>query len=137
MGEVVHGECVTNALPVDDGWGTSWSLDIWRMWDMLREFLAGVAEGGVATAEPLLEEADEEEKEEKEEQGRGPSMVGGVAPLQVPEPKGRPLGPGFWLGGQSAPDEVQEVPVSKKARGKVHAVEPPPPEMDEKLVGHL
>ena len=104
------GECVTNALPIDDGLGSLWSLDVWHMWDALRELLMGevAVEGGVAVGQPLLEEADKE---------------------------GRPIGPGFWHG-EDALEEGREVPISEKAQGKAPAVELPPPEADEELAQH-
>ena len=90
------------------------------------------AEGGVAAVEPLLEENKEEDRR------RGSSMASGLAPPEVPElEEGRPVGPGFWHGGQDAREAVQEAPISEKARGKVPAVEPPPLEMDEELAQHL
>ena len=90
-------------------------------------------EGGVATAEPLMEEEDEEE-----DWRRGSSVTGRLAPLQAPAPEaGRPVGPGFWHLGQDIWVAWWGMPASAKARGKVPAVEPLPPEMDEKLVRWL
>ena len=79
MGEVVPGECVTNALPEEDPLGMSSGCQC--MWDALQGFLAGelATEGEVATAEPLLEE-----KGKEEDQSRGSSMAGGLAPLEAP-----------------------------------------------------
>ena len=64
-----------------------------------------VAAEGVAVAELLLEEVDEE---------------------------GRPIRPGFWHG-EDALEEGWEAPISKKAWGKTPAVEPLPQETDKQL----
>ena len=62
-------------------------------------------------------------------------MASRLAPPEVPEPEeGRPVGPGFWHGGQDAQEEGREAPISEKARGKAPAVELLPPETDEELV---
>ena len=47
------------------------------------------------------------------------------------------MGPSM-LPGQSAQEERQEVPASRRARGKEHAMQAlPPPEMDEEMARHL
>ena len=84
-------------------------------------------------------EAIVEEKGGVEAQ-RGHSMPGRLAPLQVPEPEpeeGKPMGPGFWLGGQGAWEVGQEPPTREKAQGKVPTVQPPPLETDEELAWQL
>ena len=45
--------------------------------------------------------------------------------------------PRLWFSGQGAWEARQGPPTSKKAWGKVPAVEPPPPEADEKLTRQL
>ena len=105
------------------------------MCDTLRGLLAVelAVEGGVATAEPLMEEEDKEE-----DQRRGSSTAGELVPLEAPEPEeGRPMGPRFWHRSQDAWEAGQEAPASDKAWGKAPTVELPPPEMDEELVQHL
>ena len=77
-----------------------------------------LAEGGVATAELLMEEEDE-----VEDLRRGTSVPNRLAPLQAPEPKeDRPMGPGFWLRGQDAGEVGWEPPASERAWGKARAV---------------
>ena len=66
-------ECVTNALPIDDGMSVAWGPDLRHMQEALLELLAERAEAGVAVAE----------EEDKQEQ-RGPS-AGRAVPLQAPE----------------------------------------------------
>ena len=129
MGEAVPVECVSNALPVNDGWGTLWSPDVRCIWDALREWLAEQAEGGMAAAQLLLEEEGKEE-----DLRRGSYTAGGLAPREVPEPEeGRPVRSGFWHRDQDDQEEWWEAPISKKAWGKAPAVELPPPERDEQL----
>ena len=77
VGGPASGECVTNALPVDDGMSVAWALDLWRIWEVLLGWLVKQAEeGGEAMAE---------EKSEEEDRRRRSSMAGGVVPLQVPK----------------------------------------------------
>ena len=57
--KAVPREYITNALPVDDGWGILWSPVVRCMQDALKEFLVGEAKGGLAMVEPLMEEEED------------------------------------------------------------------------------
>ena len=62
MGEAVPRECINNALPADDRLGTLSSLGFRHMLEVLCEALTveHAMEGGLAAAEPLMEEEEEE-----------------------------------------------------------------------------
>ena len=136
-GEVVPRECIKNALPAKDpvrGASRPWVLQ--HAWDVLREVLSveQAMEGGAAVVQPLMEEEDGRWRTG----GEGYSMPGRLATLQAPElEESRPMGPGFWHGGQGAQEAGLEPTTSEKAQGKAPAVEPPPPEMDEELAQWL
>ena len=74
------GECVTNALPVDDGMSTPWAPDLQHMLEALLGWLAEQVE---ERGEAAVEEEDKEEDKE-EDQRRRSSMASGVAPRQAP-----------------------------------------------------
>ena len=53
---------------------------------------------------------------QEEDQRRGSSTASGLVPQEALElEEGRPVGPGFWHGGQDDQEEEQEAPISKKA----------------------
>ena len=66
------GDCITSALPINDGMSMSWALDLQLMWDALRGVLEG---GGVPMVEQLVEEDEEEEHRER------PLVAGKAGPL--------------------------------------------------------
>ena len=94
MGELAPGECITNALPGDNGMSVAWALNLRCVWDALLGWLAEQAkEGGEATVK---------EENEEEDWRRRSSTASGVMPLQVPElVEGGPVWPRLFSG-QSA-----------------------------------
>ena len=72
VGEPVPGECVTNALPVNDGMSVLWAPDLQHIWEALLGLLEG---GGVPMVELPMEEKDKEERRQR------PSVAGKTAPL--------------------------------------------------------
>ena len=73
MGELVPGECITNALPINNGMSVSWALDLRCVQVALLGLLEG---GGVPAVElPMGEEDKEEEQRER------PPVAGEVGPL--------------------------------------------------------
>ena len=100
----------------------------------MREALLGLLaeeqaeEGGVAMAE---------EEDKVEDQRRRSSAASMVVPLQAPElVEGGPMSPRLFSG-QGTWEEGWGLLASKKAQGKVPAVEPLPLEMDEGLAWWL
>ena len=61
MGELVPGECMINALHINDGRSLAWAPDLRCVWDALQG---------------LLEERGMPTVEENEEEERRPSMAG-------------------------------------------------------------
>ena len=58
-----------------------------------------------------------------------------MTPQQAPAlERAMPMGPAFWFLGQGIRVARQGLPTSIKARGKVPAMELPPPEIDKELV---
>ena len=81
-GSQVPGECITNALPIDDGMSTPWGPDLWHIWE---GSAAGVACGASQRGRGGCSGATDGGGEE-EDQRRRPSMSQQVVPLQAPEP---------------------------------------------------
>ena len=89
-------------------------------------------------AEPLGEEEEEEEEGEgiEENNRRGSSSTGSLVPQRATMPQWTmPMGPGFWLSGQSAWVARWGRPTSSKAWGKAPILVLSPPEMDKELEG--
>ena len=104
-------------------------MGFWHAQEVLLEVFAleHTLEGGVAAAEPLMEE-------EEEYQRRGSSLASGLEPWGAPVlEEAMPTGPRFWLSGQGIWVARWGPHISAKAWGKMPAVEPLPPEMDEDL----
>ena len=72
MGEPVPRECVTSALPIDDGMSVPWAPDPRCVPNELLGLLEG---GGVPAVELLVEENEEEE------QGEWPPTASEAGPL--------------------------------------------------------
>ena len=100
--------------------------------------MLGLVEGGGLPMVAELVKKWEEEGKEEEEQGEQPPAAGEPGPLEAPEPaEVGPVGPSMPLG-EEAQEERREVPASRRAWGKEHAMQVTPPlEMDEEMARHL
>ena len=78
MGDVVSGECVTNALPTNNHSGALSSLDFQRAWEALQEVL--MAEHAMEAGAPVAELLREEKEEDEEDWRRGSYSTGSLAP---------------------------------------------------------
>ena len=112
--------CVPNALPVNLGVPLPYGRDTRQV---PKKMLGLVEGGGLPTVAELVRKYEEEgEEEEEEEQGEQPPAASEAGPSESPEPaEVGPMGPSMLLG-EEAQEERQEVPASKRARGKEHAM---------------
>ena len=147
MGEVVPGECMTNALYEDNHVSTlsssdqSWVRLAWE--EMLELHAVGHAMGASApVAEPMREDEEEEGEGEgvEEDRRRGSSSTDNLALGRAPVLQwAMPASPKFWATGPSIQVARQGPPTCLRAQGKAHTVQvaPLPPDVDEELVQWL
>ena len=135
MGEVIPGECITNALHKNENTKTlssSWDgVQIWEEWKLMANC---TVETSQAMVEPI--EEDKEEVDGEEDMGEGTSTAD-LAPKQAPALwETMHEVPKFWAEGPSIQVARIGPAASSKARGRVLAIQVellPPAEIHKEL----